>query len=961
MSMVCEICQRRYPAGALVCHFDGQILSTDPHIGATLLGHEVRALLRPHPLGALYEASGPEGEPRLLACYTRSQPGADPQRWLMDCAQIATLRGHPHLPTLRQWRDAAQSDRGGLAHPAALFDVVAGQSLRPGQQLSLERLLFLGAQAAQALAALHTLKLVHGGLCPQVWAVGPSDHLTLLDAALYHLGQPDEAAEDHAAPYRDPQRDPGPPRAADDLYAFGRILAHLAQDHPAPAAFAGAAEALPRSARPEGPPHALSALIEQLCDPDPILRPSAHTLAQRLRTLHRPAPYLVGPSDAPPSAPAPSDSTAPAASTEAAPAHAPAATADPAEAAPTAPAHTAEAQAAATTDDSGAPAPSDAAAPAPGDAPTAPTPEAILDAAEGDEAPALAPPQSLGRAFPAADDQSSSDRRTGERMLFGRGFTAESRIVLPSEPGEELRTASLDLRPAGLDGPGGGQGITQLLVTAGLLTLLLLAGTVAWLVGRNALPQKTGALSGSVPADSSSSILRVVALPQGGQLGLEEALERVRPGQVIRLSAGLYRPITVSGPLVLEADPEAESPPLIEGDLPTLTVRSGEVTVRGLHFRHRGTIGHAVQVNDGHLILEAADISSVHGNGARARGQAQLTLRDSTIHHTGKGAVWAIEDAKVHIERAILSHTQYSAVELSQNAQLTIRRSLIHNSEAAGIFVSGQVQAVITDNEISEYARSGIEFADRATGRVARNRLHHGQGTGLLLRGQAVEIRVMDNEIHHNTWVGIEVSGNAAPEVWFNRLHDGKGAGILVHDGARGMYARNRIDGQLLSGIEVRGAQSRAVLVGNFIRDGKRAGIYVHDQAQAILIDNEVVANGLAGVEVSQRATIQARGNAIRTNRQAGVFFHSGGTGDLSQNDIEANAYAGVEIRDRAEPIQLTGNRIRLNRSHGLYLHLGGRAVARDNLVAGNRDQPYQLSEEGGSRLDWRENRTSEE
>lgn len=933
MAMVCEVCRRRHPVEALVCRHDGALLVPDPLLGTEVLDHRVVALLRPHPLGGLYAAKATDGTVRTVAWYDRLDADADVDRWLIDTARLATLRARPDLPTPRAW--ARGSEHGGPVPSAVVvLDAVPEARLAGVRRLPFERAVDLARGVAEALAAAHASGVVHGGLTPAAIHVGTGDAVHLEDFGLRRLGRADDE-EEPAGACLAPEDDAHQPTAAGDVYALGVVLTRLVTgENPFLVAFSPAAtrarhrehEAPRLDGAPTFAPEALADLVAAMLSKTPTERPEATEVARRLAAILRPGP--TGPTED----------------------------------------RLAHGEVPLVAGDGAAlTARSSVVVASPLDPPDA----AVLAQAEAEGvAAAQAPPGALGRQFPQNGDAPTgehalAERPTTERMLFGRGFTAEAMTPAlladrPTDPGLSPRL-TLELPEAGppLVAAVPGQGLVAAMVAGGVLTLLLVAGTVAWLVSRNTLPPVPTPPSSASRLDPNAAIVRVSGTPGPDQLGLEAAIERAREGQIIRLAAGTYRPVILRTSVILEADPDTDAPPVIEGDLPPITVDGGEVTVRGIHLRHTGTAGHAAQVNDGHLILEAVDITSVHGNGVRARASAQLTIRDTTIHDTGKGAVWAFERAKVVIDRATFARARRAAIEVTGDAEVSVRRTLIQDGEGAGVFLSERARGTISDNEITGNRLAGIEIGERATARIARNRLQQNRGSGIFVRGEAVEVRITDNEIHHNELAGVEVKGNATPEVWFNQIHDGKGSGIFVHGGARGIYARNQVDGQGLSGFEVRGAGSRAVAVGNTIRDGKRAGIYVHQEAEAILVDNEVAANARAGIEVGVKASIEARGNAVRTNRQAGVFFHDGGTGDLAQNDIEANAYSGIEIRDRAEPT-LTANHIRRNRSHGIYLHAGGRGIARDNVVSGNGGSPYMVAEDEGTRLDWRENQTSD-
>jgi eukaryotic-like serine/threonine-protein kinase len=135
-----------------------------------------------------------------------------------------------------------------------------------------------GRQISGALAALHSLGIVHGALGPNSVAIHDDRQVKILDPGLGSAAeQSDEVSGEAAA--ESAARDEGPAGAAGDVYALGLLLCE---------AGVGAGDGdeddvqKPKLAgwRESGAPAELTALLAQMLDGDPARRPTA-AVAQR--------------------------------------------------------------------------------------------------------------------------------------------------------------------------------------------------------------------------------------------------------------------------------------------------------------------------------------------------------------------------------------------------------------------------------------------------------------------------------------------------------------------------------------------------------------------------------------------------------------------------------------------------------------------------------------------------------
>jgi predicted ATPase len=263
----------------------------------TRLGREVALKTLPSPLAS---------DPDRVARFERE-------------ARAASSLNHPHIVTVHDLETSGP-------HPYIVMELVEGKSVRDllaGEGLSVERLLALGAQVADALAAAHAKGIVHRDLKPENVLVTLDGRVKVLDFGLARVlpatWETDESQQPTAATpltgtgallgtvgYMSPEQALG--QAVDyrsDQFSLGVMLYEMATGH-RPFARRTTAETLAAILRDAPPPPAdahgnalpppLQWLVERCLAKDPKDRyASTHDLARELA-------ILLGHFEAPPGA-----------------------------------------------------------------------------------------------------------------------------------------------------------------------------------------------------------------------------------------------------------------------------------------------------------------------------------------------------------------------------------------------------------------------------------------------------------------------------------------------------------------------------------------------------------------------------------------------------------------------------------------------------------------------------------
>lgn len=272
--------------------------------------YELRSLLGTGGAGAVYLAHDPVLERDVAIKVLR--PGQDElaDARLRAEARIAGSLSHPGIASLL---DVGEEQTTAGAMPYLVMEHIDGRTLREvlrsGDRLSVDTVLRLMGQIAEALAVVHDAGIVHRDLKPGNIMIARDGRAVLLDfgIARHHDEEPLTVTGTivGTVDYISPEQAAGSSATpASDLYALGMVayecltgLRPLRRDTQVATLMAHASITVPPL--PPNQPVGVRDLIATLVALDPAHRPpSAYAVAQRVRALledpHRSAAHATG-------------------------------------------------------------------------------------------------------------------------------------------------------------------------------------------------------------------------------------------------------------------------------------------------------------------------------------------------------------------------------------------------------------------------------------------------------------------------------------------------------------------------------------------------------------------------------------------------------------------------------------------------------------------------------------------
>lgn len=216
---------------------------------------------------------------------------------LMREARTLSGLNHPNIVTVHEVIECGSS-------LAIVMELVEGISLRRlcGKSVSEARIVDLGQQTAQALAAAHAHGIVHGDIKPENILVRPDGYVKVLDFGLARQIVANDQTSAYGLTtgtlrYMSPEQVRGDSLTpASDVFSFGLLLYELATGHHAFSGNSPLATAQAILSKEPHPPVAanpsisirLDALIRAMLAKDPAERPTAEEVAQALQEVQTP-------------------------------------------------------------------------------------------------------------------------------------------------------------------------------------------------------------------------------------------------------------------------------------------------------------------------------------------------------------------------------------------------------------------------------------------------------------------------------------------------------------------------------------------------------------------------------------------------------------------------------------------------------------------------------------------------
>ena len=245
------------------------------------------------------------------------------------------------------------------------------------------------------------------------------------------------------------------------------------------------------------------------------------------------------------------------------------------------------------------------------------------------------------------------------------------------------------------------------------------------------------------------------ALPAGAAQPLQPWLDAVAAGSVLRLPAGEYRgPAVISKPLTLEGNREV----IIDGGGKgtVITIRSDDVTLRGLHLRASGdshdSIDGGIMAEGNRLLIEDNRIDDV------LFGISLHRSRDSIVRHN------RIRSRPVDsAERGDGIRLWYSSGNRIEGNDIAQIRDITVSNATHNRFIGNRVrdsrrglnflfaQRTLVEGNLFEFNSTGIIALNSAGIIIRRNRILHAMdpsGAGVALKETDAAL-VENNEIVH--------------------------------------------------------------------------------------------------------------------------------------------------------------------------------------------------------------------
>ncbi|SDF97577.1 right-handed parallel beta-helix repeat-containing protein [Klenkia brasiliensis] len=215
-----------------------------------------------------------------------------------------------------------------------------------------------------------------------------------------------------------------------------------------------------------------------------------------------------------------------------------------------------------------------------------------------------------------------------------------------------------------------------------------------------------------------SGTLHVDADRPGAYPTLAEALLDAPHGATVVVAAGSYDEVldVRARDVVIAAAPDAEVRLGGSALEPTLRVRGGSVTVRGLVLV--GRQAHVVDAEDSRLVLADCVLEAGFGAGVRVTDRSTLEMTDCTVTGAQQGLV--VEDSGGTLERVTVSDSADDAVVVRLGADPVLRDCVVRGSGARGVYAYASARPVLEGCEVETSGGPGVAVAQGASATLRR-------------------------------------------------------------------------------------------------------------------------------------------------------------------------------------------------------------------------------------------------
>jgi nitrous oxidase accessory protein NosD len=441
--------------------------------------------------------------------------------------------------------------------------------------------------------------------------------------------------------------------------------------------------------------------------------------------------------------------------------------------------------------------------------------------------------------------------------------------------------------------------------------------------------------------------MRHVCRVEDGWPGIAANLALARPGDTVRVSAGVFSgsdTLVVPSGVALQGEDGARLE--FSGDGPAImSCDTADIVIEGLAIV-------SLARNIGKRVLPwsapiAADDDAmtewglVFLNGCRDTRIARLELTGQRDEEWLRGIAIRSGSA-VLVERCAISEFGGSGISLLSSQ---------------GCELQGNRVAACANGIVLGRSPSSPSVASSAV--LRGNRCHDNRWAGIVLFSSCSEA-VEDNECWGNmTGISLQRDSDAPDQpsravLRGNRCHDNRQAGIVLFSSCSDAIEENQCWGNHTGIVLQRDPKfpdqpSRAVLRGNRCHGNRQSSILLISCESDAIEDNECWENGLYGIVLQrdsdapdQPSRAVLRGNRCHDNGKAGIILFSSESDAIEDNECWGNKFHGISLeRDSDAPDQpsravLRGNRCHDNGGAGIVLFSSESDAIEDNECWGN-------------------------
>jgi len=237
---------------------------------------------------------------------------------------------------------------------------------------------------------------------------------------------------------------------------------------------------------------------------------------------------------------------------------------------------------------------------------------------------------------------------------------------------------------------------------------------------------------------------------------LARAICSLRPGQTLNIAPGKYHESIILGefgnsnaPIIIRANPEAESRPVLEGDstrtMGIALVESANIIIEGLEFRN--------YTDEGLLVLEGSGFI-IRDNKFTTNGRASI---DPDYEEEGFGiGVYGARDVLIEGNEAADNGPNQerwenlvlgTGIDTYENSNVIIRDNYIHGTIGGGILVEDSADVLVENNRIEDnqldangdYWDGGIWVDGGENITLRSNEISAHNGPGIVLSDEDVQ------------------------------------------------------------------------------------------------------------------------------------------------------------------------------------------------------------------------------